>query len=283
MRFIHQLYFLILIIALSSSGATAELQVRFLDVNEGDAVLLQDEGRTMLIDAGAKDSGNLTKEYLKSLGISSLDIVLITSPDEGRTGAMTNILNATPAKEIIDGGWNVTNGSYQDIYNKTTEDQIPRRSLGAGDFVNFTNDVQIDLLSPDHLTDAVDDTLIPLITFGDVKFLLLGTEQSFSDPVQVQIIRVANHGSRKGTNPEFIRKVNPDIAIVSTGAGNPSDNPSSTTLNILETAGAEVLRTDLDGTITITTDGKSYSVSKLRMEPEITLSLVSVVETRAPS
>jgi beta-lactamase superfamily II metal-dependent hydrolase len=196
---------------------------------------------------------------------------------------LTNILNATPAIQIFDGGWNVSNGSYQDVLNKTVEDQITRTIVTGGQSIDFTEKVKVDIISPDTITgDLNHDTLIPLITYGDVKFLLLGTEQIIEHPVQAQILRVADHGSRGGTDPGFIRTLNPEIAIVSTGSGNPSDNPASTTLNILQTAGAEVLRTDLDGTITISTDGSSYSVSKLRMEPEITLSLVSVVETRAP-
>lgn len=275
----------ILLFILCGGGiyATADLQVRFLDVNEGDAVLVQDEGKTILIDAGTSDSGNLTKEYLRSINVTSLDMVLITSPMEGRTGGLTNILNATPAREIIDGGWNITPGPYQDIINKSVEDQIPNRTVYAGDIIDLTPLTRIEILSPDTLSgDPAADVLIPYIIHGNISFLLMGTEQTVPVPVQADIIRVADHGSRQGTDPGFIREVQPKLAIVSTGVGNPSGNPVSTTLNTLQTAGAEVLRTDIDGTITVTTDGSSFSVSKLRMEPQITLSLVSVVETRAP-
>ncbi|HWQ62955.1 MAG TPA: hypothetical protein VN429_00965 [Methanospirillum sp.] len=274
----------LVIIFLIISPVNAELKVHFLDVNEGDAVLLQADGKSMLIDAGTANSGNLTKYYLHSLGISDLDQVLLTSPDEGKSGALTNILNATPAREYFDGGWNVSDDSYRDVITKMNEDNIPQTLVKGGNTVPFAEGVNISIISSESLSgDARADTLIPLITYGNIRFLLMGKQQTIPGNVSAQIMRVADHGSRQGTDPEFVMKVHPDIAIVSTGDGNPEGNPNQNTLNILQTAGAKVMRTDIDGTITISTDGKIYSVGNLRMEPEITLSLVSVVETRTPT
>ncbi|WP_319580658.1 hypothetical protein [uncultured Methanospirillum sp.] len=263
---------------------SADLKVHFLDVNEGDAVLLQTDGKNMLIDSGTASSGNLTKHYLKSLKISDFDQVLVTSPEEGRTGGLTNILNDTPARHYSDGGWNVSDGSYRDVITKLDEDQIPRTKVLAGSDIQFAEGVNITIVSPSDVTgEAGADTLVPLITYGNTRLLLMGSQQSVPGNVSAQIMRVADHGSRQGTDPGFVMKVHPEIAIVSTGEGNPVGNPIPTTLNILQTAGAQVMRTDSDGTITITTDGTDYSVGKLRMEPEITLSLISVVETRPPA
>jgi len=273
------LFFLILL-----TPVTADLEVHFLDVNEGDAIFLESDGQTMLIDAGTADSGNLTKHYLNSLGITGLDMVLVTSPEEGRTGGMTNILNATPARIYYDGGWILPEGSYNDIITKLDVDQIPRKTVSAGSTITFAEGVNITMLNPVNGTSKTrEDTLIPLITYGSTKFLLMGYQQEVSDNVSAQIMRVADHGSRQGTDPGFTMNVHPEIAIISCGVNNPSGNPVATTLNILQSTGAEVMRTDTDGTIIINTDGTRYSVGKLRMEPDITLSLVSVVETRTPT
>ncbi|PWR74277.1 ComEC/Rec2 family competence protein [Methanospirillum lacunae] len=261
---------------------SADLKVHFLDVNEGDAVLLQADGKNMLIDAGTANSGNLTKYYLHSLGITTLDQVLLTSPEEGKSGALTNILNTTPTREYFDGGWNVSDGSYRDVLTMIDEENISHTTVRKGNEVPFAEGVNISIISsePDGNTGA--ETLIPLITYGNIRFLLMGKEQTVPGNVSAQILRVADHGSRQGTDPGFVMNVHPDIAIVSSGDGNPDGNPNQNTLNILQTVGAKFMRTDIDGTITISTDGTIYSVGNLRMEPEITLSLVSVVETRAP-
>lgn len=156
---------------------TADLSVHFLDVFGGDAVLLEQDGHTMLIDSGTKDSGNLTRLYLKNLNIESLDSVMITNQDEGRIGAMTNILNATPASEFYMGQWNTTGGAYQDILNKLEEDQTPVTCVAPGDHVLFTDDVTIDILTPvTNTKDVMPDILVPLITYGDIKFLLMGSK-----------------------------------------------------------------------------------------------------------
>lgn len=271
------------IIFLIVNPVYADLKVHFLDVNEGDAVLLQADGKNMLIDAGTANSGNLTKYYLHSLGISNLDQVLLTSPEEGKSGALTNILNGTPTKEYYDGGWNVSDGSYRDVITMMNQENISQTLVRKGSIIPFAEGVNITIISPETMSgDTGADTLIPLITYGNIRFLLMGKEQTVPGNVSARILRVADHGSRQGTDPGFAMDVHPDIAIVSTGYGNPDGNPNQNTLNILQTIGAKVMRTDIDGTITISTDGNIYSVSNLRMEPEITLSLVSVVETRAP-
>lgn len=260
----------------------ADLTVHFLDVNGGDAVLLEKEGHAMLIDAGPADSGNLTRLYLKSLNITSLDSVLITRPEEGHTGAMTNILNATPALECIISNWTSSDGSYLDILNKLQSEQIPLVTVIPGDMIRFSDDITIQFLKQSNKTgDYSPETLIPMITDDDIRFLLLGENSDLSGNTSAQILRVADHGSMKGTETAGLNRISPEVAIISTGI-HAGDAPSPATLANLENAGASVLRTDYDGTITIKTDGKRYSYGKLRMEPEMTISLVSVVETRPP-
>lgn len=263
--------------------ATADLKVHFLDVFGGDAVLLESDGRTMLIDAGPSDSGNLTRLYLQSLNISSLDTVMITSPEEEKTGAMMNILNLTPSGTFISGAFNSTSNSYQDILNRMSIDQIQITTVSPGDSIPFTDNITVDILYPLNKTgEPVSETLIPRITYGDVNFLLMGDVSEISGDVKSQIIRVADHGSAQGTDPWFLRNVSPDVAIISTEEYKHGPLPPATVSN-LENSGATVYQTDRDGTVIVSTDGSTYTIEKLRMEPENTFSIVSVIETRAPA
>lgn len=273
----------IFLVSLLFFPSSAALSVRFLDVGEGDAVLLQSADRTMLIDSGTKDSGNLTKLYLRSLNISMLDQVMITSPAEGRTGALVNIMNNTTIGAFLYGDWNSTEKSYLDVLSRLQENNTPRTVVGPGSQIFFPPDVTIDLLIPGNKTwESVSDTLVPKITCGNVTILLMGDDPIVSGTVAAQIMRVADHGSREGSDARFIHEVGPEVAIVSTGP-NDRGNPATGTLNHFENNGATVLRTDLNGVITVITDGTDYQVEKFRMEPEMTFSLISVVETRAPS
>ncbi|MDD1729739.1 MAG: hypothetical protein LUQ50_11800 [Methanospirillum sp.] len=281
---VSKVFLLFCLCCLTIFPVNADLKIHFLDVDDGDAVLLQADDKTMLIDSGTANSGNLTRYYLQELGITRLDQVLVTSTEEGRTGGLTNILNATPVDSYFDGGWNSSGGSYQDIINKMQEDQMPMTRVTAGNSIPFVDGVNISLLKPANKSGTLaTDTLIPFITYGNFNVLLMGTHNDVPEIHNVQIVRVPDHGSSHSIDPEFIIQVHPEIAIVSTGGGASIGYPEYGTINTLQTAGAEVMRTDSDGTIIIETDGKSVSVTKLRMEPEITLSLVSVVETRSPS
>jgi len=261
----------------------ADLTVRFLDVGEGDAVLLQEEGKNMLIDGGTKDSRNLTLDYMRYLNITRLDAVLLTGPDEGRTGAMTTILNHTPAAHLFLGEWNSTEPSYLDLLTKLDEDNTEVTRVSPGDPVPFSGELEISLLNGAQPEPGPGSgILVPLITYHSVRFLLMGDAPTLSGDVRAQVIRVGDHGSRRATDAAFIHAVSPEIAVISTGSGK-GEGPEPDTINLLESNGASVLRTDTDGVIIIDTDGKEYQVGKMRLAPYHTISLVSVVETRAPA
>lgn len=264
------------------SAGSADLTVRFLDVNGGDAVLLDSNSTYLLIDAGPSDSGNLTRLYLQSLNITSLDKVLLTSPDEGKTGAMTNVLNASPAKEMVLGNWNTTSTSYKDILNKVQSDQIPVSTVSHGDSFLFTDNITVDLLTPANNTDEQrSETLIPKISYGNISFLILGDKPGTVEDVQAQIFRVADHGSAQGTDPWILRSIRPEVAVISTGPYS-AHLLSPATVSNLENSGSTVYQTDSQGTISITTNGDLYTVEKFRTEPVNTFSIVSAIETRPP-
>ncbi len=262
---------------------SSELTARFLDVGEGNAVLLQSENKTMLVDCGTEEYGNLTRVYLKSLGIEFLDFVMITSPAQGNTGGLMNIINSTPVGRYYHGGWDSTDPAYRDLLARLHENTTPVTSILPESRISFTESVTIEMLKPGNKTwDHPTDTLIPKIICGNISILLMGDDPIVLGDSAAEILRVGDHGSRKATDAGFISRINPEVAIISTGP-NQNENPSIATLNLLENNGVSVLRTDYDGVIIVQTDGNDYTVGKLRMEPEMTISLVSVVETRAPA
>lgn len=282
MRKLILFLFLIISFLICVQVSTGDLTVHFLDVFGGDAVLLVGEGKTMLIDAGPSDSANLTRAYMKSLNIDHIDSVLITSPAEDRSGGMISVLNSTPPPEVFTGSWPGAQGSYLDFLNMLSSKQVSPKIVGQGEFIPFSDNISIQLVNQTNSPDSGSFTpLVPLITYGAIRFLLLGDNSDIPDNSSAEIIRVADHGSEQGTDSYGIHRIKPKIAVISTGF-RVGEAPSPSTLSILENAGASILRTDLDGTVTIQTDGVGYSYGKKRMEPEMTISLVSVIETRPP-
>ncbi|HAP93822.1 MAG TPA: hypothetical protein DCM26_04270, partial [Desulfotomaculum sp.] len=114
--------------------------------------------------------------------------------------------------------------------------------------------------------DVNDYSVVCKLTDGNVNFLFTGdaggpAEAALSGDLQSQILKVGHHGSRTSTSSTFLSRVNPEVAVISVGADNSYGHPTPETLQRLSDAGAKVYRTDLNGSVVVTTDGKTYSVS----------------------
>ena len=114
-----------------------------------------------------------------------------------------------------------------------------------------------------------DDALVLRIDYGSISFLLASdvtaaTETRLLDagsPLNATVLKVAHHGSRGSSTPEFLRAVSPRVAVISVGARNPYGHPSPETLSRLDTVGAAVYRTDRDGAVILETDGRALTVT----------------------
>jgi competence protein ComEC len=133
--------------------------------------------------------------------------------------------------------------------------------------------VVLNFLAPDslwmtHADDANEASVVTLVRYGKVRFLLEGDAErgeegwltAHSNSLRADVLKVAHHGSRTSSTASFIAEVKPRLAVVSVGAGNSYGHPSATTLGSLAAAGATVLRTDREGTVIVTTNGTRIQV-----------------------
>ncbi len=250
------------------------LTVSFIDVGQGDAIFLQSpNGKTMLIDAGPTNSASKVVTFLKNKGISSLDIVIATHPHEDHIGGMTSILNSFTVYKFIDIGYPQTTRVYEDMLNIIDQKNIPYITVKAGDLINWDATTTIRVINPQRtFVDNLNDNSIVLkLTYGTINFLFMGdagklVEDQIHDNIESEILKVSHHGSQYGTSPTFIRKVSPQVSVISVGADNPYGHPAKETLQCLYNAGSKVYRTDQVGTITISTDGNTYQIKTEKTE-----------------
>jgi competence protein ComEC len=150
--------------------------------------------------------------------------------------------------------------------------------LVAGDVVTLSEGVELKVLSPpgrviklsdgDEM-DANEESLVFRLTFGKFSMLFaadsgFATEQRLMSSrfeLESTVLKVGHHGSRYSTSEEFLGRVNPELAIISAGAGNRFGLPSLRTLDLLASRKISVYRTDRDGTIEVVSDGLSWSVA----------------------
>ena len=254
-------------------------EVHFIDVGQGDAVLVLTPSKTMLIDAGPRD-GNAAG-YLQSAGVTEIDIVIATHPHADHIGGMPEIFGSFPVREIIDPGVVHSTLTYTRYLELIDELDIPytegrkgmRRELCTGAFAEIIHPSCPD---EEFLNDA---SIVIVLVLGKLRLLLTGDierkseemlldgDSDFVASLQSHIFKVPHHGSFSSSHTEFIEAVSPEISIIMCGPHNSYGNPHRLTLAALEAAGSDILRTDRNGHIVIRTDGEDYVVEVERDAP----------------
>jgi competence protein ComEC len=264
-----------LIAALFSATVSAtsnNLTVHFIDVGQGDSELIQFNNRNVLIDGGEQVMGPRVESYLRDHGVSSLDIMVATHPHSDHVGGLITVLNDTPVKQVLDIGQAHPSPIYETFLKLLDQKNIPYKNPQLGQTIDLDPNLKIEVLNPPstQFTDDLNQNSIVLkVIFNNVSFLLMGdagfeAEKSIlasGYDLKSDILKVAHHGSSSASSPTFLSKVRPAISVIEVGAGNDYGHPTKKTLDALQQIGTKIYRTDLNGSIVVTTDGVSYTIT----------------------
>lgn len=261
--------------------ALPTLSVHFIDVGQGDSILI-DLGETeVLIDGGGKSPGVV--DYLHNYVNGTLEVMVATHPDADHIGGLIAVLDSFNVTQIWlngDTGNSTTyaqfmaavNSEGAQLHNATRGDQIEAGSL------TFT------VLNPVDLSGLTNDNSIVLnLTYGAVDFLFTGDAEEGAEASMLEagkvpsaeILKVGHHGSRTASSEAFLEKVRPEVAIIMVGEGNQYGHPHNETIDRLNEIGAQIYRTDVNGTILVTTDGATYSVYTENDEAQLPVAAAS--------
>ncbi|MCL1884447.1 MAG: MBL fold metallo-hydrolase [Defluviitaleaceae bacterium] len=244
------------------------LSVHFLDVGEGDAILLVQGNYTMLVDGGPAEKGTTVFSYLRNQGIERLDYMVATHPFADHIGGLPDVLQRMNVRNVLLPMVYHDTPAYNTflfaVENSGAEVAVPF----AGDSFNL-GDARITVLSP-NITDEWENranySIVLRVDFGSTSFLLpvdamREVEATLLDsPVTLSadVLKVARHGASSATTSGFLDAVNPSIAVISAGESN--SFLSQEVLRRLTNAGIHIFRTDINGNIVITSDGTTLGV-----------------------
>lgn len=266
--------------------AADRLRMTFLSVGQGEATLIQfPDQSTMLIDGGGylrETEHDFGERYLVPalyrLGVSRIDRLVLTHPHPDHLGGLPAVAEQLPIGEFWQvAGQGMGGGDYLRLQQALQRNRVPVRELLAGSRAVDCGGSRLTVLAPEpeaaqlhHDETGNEGSLVLHLTFKRFKALFmadagLNTEQQLIDrqpALSAVLLKVGHHGSRSATGDPFLRTVKPRLAVISVGAGNRFGLPAEETVARLQRQGAEVCRTDRDGTLLVETDGERYWVSK---------------------
>ena len=233
----------------------------------------------MLIDGGEIRQGRrVILPYLKKRGIRKLDTVVLTHAHSDHVGGLVEILRNLEVGLVVDSGYPHTTDLYMELLEVIEETKIDYRMVRRGQELIGYADVEIKFLNPPHPfhegsgSDANNNCIVLRVKFGEVEILFCGDIEEeieselsgfYGSEIASEVIKVPHHGSKTSSSLEFVREVNPDIAVISVGRNNRFGHPDSVTLIKYRRIGSQIYRTDINGAITISADGGNVRVSTM--------------------
>lgn len=239
------------------------LTIYFIDVGQGDSILIKYQDKEMLIDCGKNNQGVKVTELLKDVGVTRLEYLMITHPDSDHLGGCDDVLRAIPTDVVITNGEQHDTISYKEVMDEIDTEQL--KVAKEWDDFNL-GPVKIDILqSNNYLSDQNQNSIVAKLTFNSFTALLTGDcddkceDLLLNKNISAKVLKVAHHGTKYATYIDFLEKVNPEIAVISVGS-NSYGHPASETLGRLSQEGVITYRTDIESDIIVETDGNNYVV-----------------------
>ena len=247
-----------------------EMKVHFIDVGQGDSILVQVNYKSLLIDSGPKDEKDKLTKYLNLLNISQFDYVIATHPHEDHIGNMSYIINNYKVINFYSPKIINTTSSFENMAEALSRKNLKIKILKANTTsIDLGYNTLVEVFSPtlDDYENLNNYSPIIKISHGNNTFLFTGdAEEDIEKEVLInnfnlnsEVLKVGHHGSSTSSSLEFLEKVNPKISIISVGKNNSYGHPTLKTLDNLKRT--SLFRTDKDGSIVITSDGNYLKYS----------------------
>lgn len=253
---------------ISSDG---NLVIRYLDVGQADSILIENNSKFMLIDAGNNSDGDLLVDYFKKLGIKEFEYVVATHPHEDHIGGMDDVINNFAVKNFYMPDVVTTTKTFEDMIDVVEKNVFKVSIPEVGEEFNFSDLYFKVLHVGDESYDDLNDVSICLsLRFGKNKFIFMGDASSKVEDMIIDrgynitsdVLKVGHHGSSYSSSINFLKEVKPKYSIISVGEGNTYSHPHSQAISLLNKVNSEIYRTDLDGTVIVTSDGENIKVIK---------------------
>ncbi len=244
-----------------------DLKVHYLDVGEADSIFIElPNGETMLIDAGEAQDEEKIADYIENLNYDTINYVIGTHPHADHIGGLAYIIKNFDVKNIYMPKVAANTKTYENLLKTIKSKSLSITVAEKDKKIINTENLKAYFLAPENKKyDELNNySAILKIVFQDKSFLFMGDSEAYVEKtltdVSADVIKVGHHGSNTSSSTSFIKKVNPEIAVISVGENNKYDHPDKDVIKAYEKLGTKIYRTDLNGNIVISTDGENLDV-----------------------
>ena len=243
----------------------------FIDVGQGDSALVNCDGHYMLIDGGPKSAADIVYNVLVDENVTKLDYLIISHMHEDHIGGLKKALSyVSTVEKTLSVESNNDSDDYYDFHSELLIDDCKSIDIPNEGQKYSLGSATIEIIAVGNPSNNENDSLVVLITYGSTSFLFTGDMQyrmedkisdKYSDNFPITLLKVAHHGAENSTEYRFIRTTKPQYAVISVGSNNRYGHPVEKVLSVLDQAGVKTYRTDRNGTIKVTSDGKNLTIT----------------------
>lgn len=252
-----------------------DLEVHYIDVGQGESILIKAPYGNILIDCGEIDLGNTVTNYLHTNGVYSLDMFIATHPHSDHIGCAEHIIKTFPVTEVImpkiPKEYLPTTSFYQDFLVAAKESECKVTYAKVGKTFDLGSGAELKILSPSgDMGDNLNNySVAAKLTFGEVSFLFTGDMEKTAEEavlssgadISCTVYSAGHHGSTTSNSSAFLDAAAPEYAVVSCGRNNDYGHPHREIISAFKKRKIKFYRTDYDGSVVFGTDGTELFIS----------------------
>lgn len=260
--------------------------IHYIDVGQGDAALVECDGHYMLIDGGYPENSSKIYTILKNLEVEKLDIIVASHPHEDHLGGLAGALNYTTADLVLCPVTAYDSEPFNDFKKYADTITVPE--------VNDTyklGSATIDILGVNSTSEANNSSIVLMIAYGETKFLFTGDAEREAEQtilgtgadLSCDVLKVGHHGSDSSTSYVWLDAILPKYAVISVGKHNSYGHPTDAVLSRLRDAEVKTYRTDLNGDVYATSDGKTVTLTSMKEATDDEIFTAGQIPTEPPT
>ncbi|EHK2326870.1 MBL fold metallo-hydrolase [Clostridium perfringens] len=251
----------------------SQLMISYMDVGQGDAAYIKVNGNDILIDAGPRSNSKELLEQLKAKNIDDFELVIATHPHEDHIGGMVDVFKEYEVKAFYSPKITHTTKTYENLVKAVKDEGLKTKELKSGMVIDLGEGAKFEVFTPQksEYEELNDYSPIMKLSFGDTSYLFTGDAEKLAEEealakykasLDSDVIKFGHHGSSSSSSDAFIEAVSPKYGIISCAKDNKYGHPHRETLDIIKKYNIKTFRTDRDGEIILTSDGKSINFNK---------------------